>query len=37
MENLIPFEIPIEKVLRSMALECIIEKGVNKKTYARIC
>lgn len=36
MENLIPFEIPIEKILRSMALQCIIEKGVNKKTYARI-
>lgn len=37
MENLIPFEIPLEKVIRSMALQCIIEKGVNKKTYARIC
>ncbi len=37
MENLIPFEIPPEKILRSMALQCIIEKGVNKKTYARIC
>jgi hypothetical protein len=37
MENLIPFEIPIEKVLRSMALQCIIEKGINKKTFAKIC
>jgi hypothetical protein len=37
MENLIPFEVPLEKILRSMALQCIIEKGINKKVYARVC
>ena len=37
MENLIPFEVPIEKILRSMTLQCIIDKGINKKAYARIC
>lgn len=36
-ENLIAFEVPLPKILRSMCLQCIIDKGVNKKVYARIC
>ena len=36
-ENMIPFEVPLAKVLRSMCLQCIIDRGVNKKVYSRIC
>ena len=36
-ENLIPFEVPLEKVLRSMCLQSLIDKGVHKKFYGRIC
>lgn len=36
-ENLIPFEVPLEKVLRSMCLQSIIDKGIHRKFYHRIC
>ena len=36
-ENLIPFEVPLAKILRSMCLQCLIDRGVHRKTYARIC
>jgi hypothetical protein len=36
-ENYIPFEVPLPKVLRFMCLQSIIDKGISKKHYGRIC
>lgn len=34
---MIAFEVPLPKVLRSMCLQSIIDRGINKKHYGRIC
>lgn len=36
-ENMIAFEAPLAKVLRSMCLQSIIDRGIHKKYYGRIC
>lgn len=36
-ENMIPFDIPLESILRNMAIECIVKKGVPPKVYSKIC
>lgn len=36
-ENMIPFGLPLEKLMRTMCLYSLVEKGVPKKTYKQIC
>lgn len=35
--NLIPFGVPLEKLLRPFCLYSVVEKGINKKLYRSIC
>jgi|JI9StandDraft_2_1071091.scaffolds.fasta_scaffold795795_1 hypothetical protein len=34
---MIPFGLPMEKLMRAMGLYSLVEKGVPKKTYKQIC
>lgn len=34
---MIPFELPLPKILRSMCLQSILDKGVSRKIYGKIC
>lgn len=34
---MIPFDIPLENIIKNMAIQCIINKGVHRKVYAKIC
>lgn len=34
---MIPFETPLPKVLRSMCLQSILDRGISRKLYGRIC
>ena len=34
---MIAFELPLEKILRSMCLQSIIDKGIHRKIYPRVC
>jgi hypothetical protein len=36
-ENMIPFDMPLEGILRNMAIECIVKRGVPPKVYSKIC
>ena len=35
--NLVPFGVPLEKLMRPLCLYSIIEKGIHKKTYRPLC
>lgn len=36
-ENLIPFGLPLEKLMRALCLYSLVEKGINKKVYKTLC
>jgi hypothetical protein len=36
-ENMIPFGLPLEKLMRSICLYSLVEKGVPKKIYRSMC
>lgn len=36
-ENCIPFDFPLENILKNMAIESIINKGIHRKIYSRVC
>ena len=36
-ENMIPFDLPLETILKNMAIQCIVNRGVPPKVYSKIC
>ena len=36
-ENMIAFEPPLEKLIRSISVQSIVDKGVHRKIYPKIC
>lgn len=34
---MIAFDAPIENIIKNMAIQCIVNKGVPPKIYSRIC
>jgi hypothetical protein len=34
---MIPFDIPLENIIKNMAIQCIVNKGVPPKVYSKIC
>lgn len=36
-ENCIPFDFPIENIIKNMCIQSIINKGIHKKVYGKIC
>lgn len=34
---MIPFDIPVEYIIKNMSIQSIISKGIHRKVYSKIC